>query len=625
MLALMQLVERKQYSELESATRRVLNNRPGHPLVEKALTFALIGLHRYEEVLPILRHAVKRNPHDPELQNNLGIALNQLMYWDESLLAFEKAMQALPRDAEIAKHMGVALYRMQRWDEAIVYLLKAIELYDGDYVEAVELLAGCLLSANRIEEARICLQELTQAEPDNVSHMANLVSANLRRCYWDGLERSICHLRKISDDFQKCHENPFMFSPVPSVSRTELLSVSNQFARHSVPASVLDARERIPYVKDASRRIRLGYLSGDFRRHPVGFIIPEVIERHDRSRFEVFAYSARSAGADDPIRPRLSRAFDHFKDVERLSMRDLRDEIRADGIDVLIDLSGWTAYGRPEAFALRCAPVQVNWLGYPGSIGHPALADYLLGDPIVTPLEHANTCSETIAQLPHCYLPADTTRKLDSPPSRTEAGLPEDKFVFCSLNNSYKYNPTVWDLWCGILSACPSSVLWLTDHGSVVVDNLREEAQKRGVAPDRLYFAKHVPSNEAHLARLSLADLALDPFPYNSHSTGVDTLLAGVPMVTMLGDLFASRVGASMMTAAGLPELVTESQEAYRQCAVALYQDRSRLDELRARVAEARVSAPLFDMKTFTSSLEALYLRMLDAEIAGVREHISLA
>jgi predicted O-linked N-acetylglucosamine transferase (SPINDLY family) len=531
----------------------------------------------------------------------------------------------MPNDAEIAKHMGVALYRMQRWNDAVPFFLQAIELYDGDYLDAVEGLAGCLLSANRIDEARVCLQELLRAAPGNVLHMSSLVHANLKRCYWDGLDQIISHLRADSSNFSACCDNPFIFSSVASVTRTELLDISGQFARRSIPLSVLSASMSLPYAPSKERRIRVGYLSGDFLQHAVGFIVPDVLERHDRSRFEIFAYSTREAKEDDPIRPRLERAFDHFNDINQLSMRDLRDRIRADEIDVLVDLSGWTSYGRPEVLALRCAPVQVNWLGYPGTIGHPALADYIIGDPTVTPLEHANDYSEAIAQLPHCYLPVDSALPLGQMQSRKEAGLPEHAFVFSSHNNSYKLNPQVFDLWCDILRTASDSVLWLSSHGDIVSEHLWQEAEKRGVSRERILFAERVSGRADHLARLSLADLALDTFPYNSHSTAIDALWAGVPMITMQGELFASRVGASVMTAAGLPELVVADIDAYREMALSLYRDRDRLSAIRKHLSDDARAIPLFDMGRFAASLESLYCRMLDNASNGLRRHLPAA
>lgn len=615
---LIRLVERKQYADLEKAARQVLNTKPGHGFALKALGFALLGLRRNEEALPLLRHMVTLNPHDPELRHNLGIALSQLMYWDESLAEFREALAGLPNDPEVHKDVGLALFRMQRWNDAVPSLLKAIELHEDDYIEAVELLAACLLNANRVDEAWTCYRELHQAEPDHVQNLFQFMTSSLRSCYWKDFPEAQQKLRDLSAGFDTCVASPFALASFPGIQLTDFLKVARNHAVTSIPASILDSATSLTPRAPDGRRVRIGYLSGDLRRHAVGFIIPEVIERHDRSRFEVFAYSTHPAEPGDPIRPRLGQAFEHFNEVSDLLVRNLSERIRADDIDVLVDLSGWTSHGRPEVLALRSAPVQVNWLGYPGTMGHSALADYIIGDPVVTPLEHAEHYSETIAQLPHCYLPADTRRSKRLPPTRAAAGLPDEKFVFCSFNNSYKYNPDVWGLWCSILADAPDSVLWLGGHGDTVAAHLMMEAEKRGIAKDRIIFAPHVASNEDHLARQGLADLALDPFPYNAHSTAVDALSAGLPMLTLLGDIFAGRVGASVVTAAGLPELVVNSREAYHALALDLYRDRERLSGLRQRLAGAEQSH-LFDMAGFTAALETLYSRMLNDAAQGLR------
>lgn len=613
---LSRLVAEKKFAELELAARRVVNAKPNHGFAMKALGFALLGLHRYEEALPLLRHLSALNPHDPELHHNLGIALSQLMYWDESLTEFGYALEGMPKDPEVHKDVGFALFRMQRWNDAANVLLKAIELYDGDYIEAVGLLASCLLNANRVEEAWICFNELHQAEPDDVPTLCQLISSSLRCCNWDELDSLMSQLRTLSVGLQACAVSPFALAAFPNISQAEFYDVARNHAVASVPTSVLSAPESLPELNPSGRRLRIGYLSGDLRRHPVGFIIPEVVENHDRSRFEIFAYSTRAAEPDDPVRQRLENAFEHFNEVGDLLVRRLSERIRADGIDVLVDLAGWTAHGRPEVMALRSAPVQVNWLGYAGTMGHSRLADYIIGDPVVTPLEHAPFYTEAIAQLPGCYLPVDTTRKAATRPSRAAAGLPESKFVFCSLNNSYKYNPDVFDLWASILREAPDSVLWLSHFNDSVAGRLRAEIEKRGIAPERLLFAQYVASTEEHLARLELADLALDTFPYNSHSTGVDALSAGVPLISMAGTLFASRVGASLANAAGLGELVVADRNAYRALALDLYHDRARLAELRQRVQTRQV--PLFDMARFARDLESLYMRMVDDKANGI-------
>jgi protein O-GlcNAc transferase len=429
-------------------------------------------------------------------------------------------------------------------------------------------------------------------------------------------------LRALSDDYRNLCVNPFVALSFPGARADEQRRVAANYARRSIPATVLDAAN-CAAVGSAGRRpptarLRIGYLSADYRNHPVGLIIPQVIELHDRSRVEVFGYSM---GVDDgsEIRRRLQAAFDHFVDIGDCSVRETAERVRSDGIDILIDLSGWTSDGRPEALALRCAPVQVNWLGYAGTMGHARIADYLLGDPVVTPLQDALCYCERIVHLPHCYLPADTTIELGAPPSRCEAGLPEDGFVFCSFNNSYKFNPQVFDLWCRLLREIDGSCLWLSQPTDTAADRLRREADRRGVDPARLVFATRVESRRDHLSRLQLADLALDPFPYNSHSTGIDVLWAGVPMVALLGDTFPGRVGASLLRAAGLPELVANSPDEYCEIARALASDPLRLLHVRNRLAAGRGHCPLFDMPGFVRALEEVYFAMWENFLCSTR------
>ncbi|MCB1933878.1 MAG: tetratricopeptide repeat protein [Candidatus Accumulibacter sp.] len=612
-LALMRLVDSGSYVDAEAAARRILGGRPTHSLALKAVGFALIGQGRYDEALPIVSHSIERHPEDPELHNNLGIVLSSLMRWDESVSCFARSIALKADDPEVLKNYGVALSRMHKFDEAVPYFLKAIDCHPGDYLEAIEQLAGALLSSNRNDEAWVCLNELWKNDADNAAILSQLLCASLKRCDWTDLEARLLGLRSLSADYAALTDNPFVTLSFPSVTAAEQLRVAANFARRSIPPGILEAVDPEwpgdEGEQSAARRLRIGYLSADYRNHPVGLILPQVIELHDRSRVEIFAYSM---GIDDQsdIRKRLAAAFDQFVDLFDCSVRETAQRIRADRIDILVDLHGWTTDGRPEALALRCAPVQVNWLGYAGTLGHRKLADYLLGDPVVTPLEEQACYTETLVHLPNCYLPADSSTELGCRPARRDAGLPEEGFVFCSFNNSYKFNPQVFDLWCRLLCELPASCLWLSQPGGSAGERLREEVRARGVDPARIIFASRVESRVDHLSRLQLADLALDPFPYNSHSSGLDVLWAGVPMVALLGDTFPGRVGASLLRAAGLVELIAASPEDYCQLALALARETPRLNALRSRLAENKRHCPLFDMPHFVRSLEDAYFGM---------------
>lgn len=617
LLALVDLLKANRFSDIEPVARRILAKRPQQPLAMKALAFSLINQHRYEEALPILEYSAGRCPQDPELHNNQGIALACLMRWEEALVCYERARRLTPDDPELLKNIGGTFLLMNRWNDAVSVLLEAIEKHPGDFVEAIVLLANALVSGDRLDEAMVCLREICADDATNLAAVFLRIWAGLKLCQWDGLLEELALLQDKSEDFMAPLNNPFRALPFPGLTGGQLRRIAECHCREALPQNVRTAEQWIP---DASRhgkqRLRIAYISGDFRVHAVGLIIPEMLERHDRSRVEVFAYSTKEDDGSELGR-RLEAAFDRFVAVAGMPVHQLAERIRADRIDVLIDLSGWTTGGRAETLYLRCAPVQVNWLGYGGTMGHTRLADYIIGDPIVTPLEHTAYYTETIAQLPHCYLPADTTRTVGERPTRIAAGLPENVFVFCSFNNSYKYNPALFDLWGRLLNEAPDSVLWLAHPGESAAKRLRAEMQRRGVPPDRLIFALRVDAHSDHIARLQLADLALDTFPYNSHSTGVDTLWAGVPMVTCLGGAFSSRVGASIVTAANLPDLVTATPEAYLALALELYRSPEKLASMRRRLNEGKLSLPLFNMKAFATSMENLYFSMWQNFVDG--------
>ena len=541
------------------------------------------------------------------------------MRWDESYQSFTRARMLLPDDFEVHKNIGMALMRMHRHTEAVDSLLVAIEKHPDDYLDAIALLSDCLFHLQRYDEAMVCFEELFRADGENLHALSQLVSLRLRQSSWAGLDDALQVLRTSSDEFFKPNGPPMSAMYFPGLAPEALLRVATSYSNFNTQ---LTRSVDIPNLEVAAdecelgRRLRIGYISGDFRMHPVGWVIAEVLERHDSSRFEIFAYSTM-VDDDSEIGRRLRQAVAKFSDLSASPMREAVAAIRGDKIDVLIDLSGWTAEGRPEVLFQRCAPVQAGWLGYPGTMGHAQLLDYIIGDGVVTPKESQPLFVEYVAQLPGFYLPFDTTQAIDIAPTRESVGLPDNTFVYCSFNGNYKYNPVVFDLWCEILRVAQNSVLWLGATSQAVADRLKQEVAQRGIADERLIFAKRVADRARYLAQVSLADLALDPFPYNSHSTGLDALWAGVPMVSLLGETFAARVGASMLETAGLPDLVAKDRAAYRDLALSAYRDPALLRTWRHRGALAKTSSALFDMGLFTRELESLYSRMWSNHLRG--------
>jgi len=358
----------------------------------------------------------------------------------------------------------------------------------------------------------------------------------------------------------------------------------------------------------AHKRIRIGYFSADFHNHATAHLMAELFERHDRERFEIFAFSF-GVPNQDAMRARLVKGFDHFFDVADQGDRDIAALAHRHEIDIAVDLKGYTQDSRPGIFALRPAPIQVNYLGFPGTLAAPYM-DYILADAVILPESHFPYYSEKVVHLPHSYQVNDTKRRIaDTQPTRRELGLPEDGFVFCCFNNNFKITPDVFILWTSLLAQVEHSVLWLLEDHSAVRDNLRREARQRGINAERLVFAPRLPTEE-HLARLRSGDLFLDTFYYNAHTTASDALWAGLPIVTCLGEAFAGRVAASILTAVGLPELITHSHEDYAALALRLATRPEELATIKRKLAENRLTTPLFNTVQFTRDIEAAYTAM---------------
>jgi len=442
-------------------------------------------------------------------------------------------------------------------------------------------------------------------------------------CEWDDFDAWQGHALSDLADPAMAAISPFHLLSLPGISAAQQRECATRWMADRLRASGAD-RERLaaefasaPARPEdrAPHRIRLGYLSNDFHQHATALLLVEMLEAHDRSRFELYAYSY---GADDGhgMRQRLRPSFEHFNDISDLGDLQAARAIHADGIDILVDLKGFTAGTRSSVLTYRPAPLMVNFLGYPGTLGG-ALCDYLVSDEFITPFSAAADYSEALARMPHSYQPHGRRAAIGAVPSRASAGLPETGLVLCCFNQAYKFTPAVFDIWCALLDRCPGSVLWLL-RNEQAEGNLRQEAMRRGIAPHRLVFAPDLPQPQ-HLARLPLADLVLDTLPCNAHTTASDALWAGVPLLTCAGDTFASRVAGSLLHAVGLPELVTHSLDDYAALAFALVDDAARLQGLRDKLARQRPSAPLFDVAGYTLDLEALYTAMWQRHLSGLR------
>jgi len=533
-----------------------------------SLSSLLLMLKRNEDAVASYQKYLAKKPGDAEAWTNQGIALVELKRYAEALAAFNRAVVLQPTNADAWNHRGNVFFQMKRFDEAA-----------HDY--------ECALSF----------------APDLPYGQGYLAQARLRCCDW----------KHIEEDRQKIAAGLRIGRPVidpfgnliVSDSLKDQLQCARIAVADSAPANAAALWQGERYQHD---RIRVAYLSADFRPHPVAFLIAGVFEQHDKGRFEM---SGISIGPDDAsaMRARISRAFDRFIDVRSQSDFDVAMLLRQMEIDVAVDLTGFCEHGRPEIFSYRPAPVQVNYLGFPGTLGADYV-DYIIADRIIIPADQRHLFSEQVVYLPDAYQ-ANDRKRLISPhrPTRQEAGLPDTGTVFCAFNNAYKITPTMFDVWMRLLAAVEGSVLWLLGDNATAIENLQREAGARGVVADRLIFAPRVAPEE-HLARFGLADLFLDTLPYNAHTTASDALWTGVPVVTCQGGTFAGRVASSLLRAAGLRNLVTESMADYESLCIKLGRDREALAALKHDLWANRLACPLFDTTLITRHLEAAYGQM---------------
>jgi predicted O-linked N-acetylglucosamine transferase (SPINDLY family) len=576
------------------------------------------------------RRAADLSPGDPMPLDNLGIALHRLGALAEAEQAYRGAIARDRGYAAAHANLGALLLDQRRTDEAADSLRRALQRDPNDLAARLSL-ARALKRQRRYGEALDIAADALRQDPDQPDAQTIAQECRYFTCDWSGYDALLdaCRTGLDADPPYFPLEDAYPGS-LPGVSRRHLLAfgrdAATRAARRAGPAPG-PAPSRA-FAPDPHGKIRIGYLSADFREHPVAQQMAAIFERHDRARFEVRAYSV---GPDDgsAMRARLIRAFDGFDDIRGMTYAAGADRIAADGIDVLVDLTGHAQFSALEVLALRPAPVQAHFLGYPGTLGADFI-DYVIVDPTVCPPAHAADYAETPAYLPDTYMPGglpagmpDTYtpgggEAIAAPgPSRRDCGLPDDAFVFCCFNSLWKITPAMFDLWMGLLREVPGSVLWLRDFTPEAVPNLRAAAAARGIDAARLVFAERVDDPAQHLARLRCADLFLDTLPFNAHATATDALRAGVPLLTCMGDTFASRVAASVLAAAGLPELAARTLDDYRAQALRLARDPAAIGAATAKLAAALPACALFDGARFTRNLEAVYAAMWERHLRG--------
>ena len=625
------LVRQGKLAEAAASFKRTLEIKPDYAEAHNNLGNILKGQGKLDEALESYKRALEIKPDYPVAYNNLGNALKDQGKLDEAVASCKRALEIKPDFAEAYINLGNALKEQGKLDEAVASYKQALEI-KPDYPVAYNNLGTVLTKQGKLDEAVASYKRALEIKPDYAEAHNNLGTVLTKQGKLDEAVASYKRALEIKPDYavaeaQMRHQQQHMcdftlYTGLKEVAQrldtsdeaippfiqlswqdnaAAQLHRSQRFAKTNYPTASPAPIAKPPTVRP--ERLRVGYFSADFHNFPGMYLMARMLEIHNRNAFEIFAYSY-GPQKNDEMRRRIRDGVDHFVDIAGQTDQSIQSQAKSDKIDIAIHRNGYTTSSRTEIFVNRLAPIQISYLGYPGSLGAEFI-DYIVADPIVVPAEQRQFYSERIIYLPDTYQPTDNTRQIASiNTKRAEFGLPEKGVVFCCFNNSFKISPHEFDIWMRLLSKVGGSVLWLLEGNEWAAKNLRLEAENRGINPDRLVFAKRLPQVE-HLARHKHIDLFLDTFNYNAHTTASDALWAGLPVVTKAGEQFSARVAASVLDAVGLPELITASEDEYEQLAFELATKPRKLKTLKRKLAKNIASQPLFDTERYTRNFEA--------------------
>jgi predicted O-linked N-acetylglucosamine transferase (SPINDLY family) len=599
----------------QDSYQKALNIQPNNPRYIYNLANTYYDQEDFHRASNLFKQCLAIENRIPEAQNNLSACLIKLKDPATALLHVNASIELKPDYAEAWSNRGNALNDLKRHEEALASYNKSIEL-KPDYAEAWSNRGNALNDLKRHEEALASFNKSIELKPDIDFILGTLVSTQMKLCDWielgqrrQALERKLLGGSKASGPFAVLglFDNPKLQKRCAEIYAQEKFS--------------LKGRLGVIAQKPKRDKIRIGYFSMDFKDHPVSHLIAELFELHDRSKFELHGFSF-GVNTRDTMRQRIEKSLDNFLDVKHLSDLDIAHLSRQLEIDIAIDLGGYTRDSRPQIFAERAAPIQINYLGFPGTMGTQYL-DYLMADPQLISPDTQDAYAEKIIYLPNSYQVNDSKRKIsDRIFTRQEVGLPEHGVILCCFNNNWKILPEIFDRWMSILRSVDGSVLWLYEDNPTAAKNLRKEATNRNIDADRLVFARRMPHTE-HLARYKLADLFLDTFPYNAHTTASDALWAGVPVLTLQGQSFAARVASSLLTNIGISDLITHTKEEYSSLAVEFASNPEKLAKIKTKLTQNRLTTPLFDTKLFARHIESAYQSAYDRYHAGLpTDHI---
>ena len=606
----------KLYDEALSCDSQVISMKPDYAEAYSNKGSTLHELRRYEEAIAHYDKSLSLKPDYAEAYSNKGNALHELRRYEEAITHYDKSLSLKPDYADAHFNKGNTLHELKRYDEAIAHYDKSLSL-KPDYAEAWASKANTLNSLRQHTQAAECYLKASEFSVEDAFFYGHSHHQMMLSCDWTNYEKMIDEIHCRVNEGKKV-SHPFGFQGI-STSEALIRRCTEIYAIDKFPPLASLYKRS----KNKHNKIRIGYLSGEFREQATSILLSRVWELHDKSKFDIYAFDSGWKDSSD-YRQRIEKAFTTILDVSRVSDLEIAKLITANEIDILVNLNGFFGQGRQGVFSYKPAPIQINYLGFPGTMG-ASYIDYIIADRVVLPEQSREHYVEKVVYLPNSYQANDNQRVISKRQfTKAELGLPEDSFIYACFNNNYKITPSTFDSWMKILASVKGSVLWLLADNPIAKENLIKAAFTRGIDPSRLVFADRLATSE-HLARHRLADLFLDTLPCNAHTTCSDALWTGVPVLTLVGSTFSGRVAASLLRAIGLDELITHTRNDYELLAIELAMDRSKLKILKERLSQNLFSEPLFDSSLITTNLESAYIKMYQRHQAGLLpEHMDI-
>jgi len=604
----------KELEQSESAMKSyemAISINPSYDEAHNNLGSLLNDLGMPYEAVESYQKAIIINQGNADTHNHFAITLMQLGKLNESIESYKKAIAINPNYEEAHNNLGVALNRVGQFEEAIKSYKKALSI-EPEYAEAYYNLGNVMRDLNQMDQAVSNYEYAINLKPGIDYNFGDLFHTKMYLCIWDNFFNDLEELIKKINDNEKVI-TPFALTSLIDNSQLQLKN-SKAYAK-----KICSQSSTLSTIKNYSNhaKIRIGYFSADFREHPVSDLSAELYELHDRNQFEIYAFSF-GPDTQDEMNLRIKAGVDKFYDVRMMSNKDIVILSRSLEIDIAVDLGGFSANHRPEIFAMSLAPSQVGYLGFTYTMGTNFI-DYIIADRTVIPKDKQIHYSEKIAYLPDCYMVNDTKITVSKKTvSKKDAGLPSDSFIFCCFNNYYKINPIVFGSWMKILSKVKGSILWIPEGNITAMNNLKKETERHGIDKNRLFFAPRLTLKEDHLNRLQLADLFIDTFPFNAHTTCSDALRVGLPVLTCIGESFTSRVASSLINSVNLPELITTSQEHYESLAIKLATDSKKLKVIKDKLKKNTATSSLYDAELLTKQIETVYLNIYNTSQKGL-------